>query len=84
MRTGGVHPPAKPEISRFPCKEHQHMPGSSTTSGRAGARADASVHVAFRESDHVGTRNLQAFAAQWLAYALPCQRFASILADADA
>jgi hypothetical protein len=38
MRTGGVPPPAKPEISRFPYKELPHMPGSSTTPGRAGAR----------------------------------------------
>jgi hypothetical protein len=33
MRTGGVHPPAKPETSRFPCKERPHMPGSLTTPG---------------------------------------------------
>ena len=38
MRTGGVPPPAKPEISRFPHKELPHMPGSSTTPDRAGAR----------------------------------------------
>ena len=38
-------------------------------------------HVAFRDSEHVGVRKYQAFAARWLAYALPCQRFASILAD---
>jgi hypothetical protein len=25
MRTGGVQPPAKPEASRFPCKELPHM-----------------------------------------------------------
>src|SRR4051812_32524819 len=31
MRTGGVHPPAEPETSRFPCKELPHMPGSLTT-----------------------------------------------------
>ena len=41
-------------------------------------------HIAFRESDHVGVRKYQAFAARWLAYALPCQRFAGILADIDA
>ena len=35
-------------------------------------------------SDHVGTRDYQAFAAQWLAYALPCRRFADTLADANA
>ena len=41
-------------------------------------------HVAFRESDHVGVRNYQAFAAQWLACTLPYRRFAVILADAHA
>jgi hypothetical protein len=41
-------------------------------------------HVAFRDFDHVGVRKYQAFAARWLAYALPCQRFADILADTDA
>jgi hypothetical protein len=55
-----------------------------TTPGRAGARDNASVHVAFRETEHVGTRDFQAFAAQWLAYALPCRRFADTLADAHA
>jgi len=34
MRTSGVHPPAKPETSRFPCKERPHMPGSVTTPDR--------------------------------------------------
>src|ERR1019366_31648 len=84
MRTCGVHPQAKPETSRFPRKELPHMPGSSTTPGRTNARADASVHVAFRENEHVGPRDFQAFAAQWLAYALPCRRFADTLADANA
>ena len=60
------------------------MPVSSTTPGWAGARNNASVHVAFRETDHVGTRNFQAFAAQWLAYALPYRRFDAALADAVA
>jgi hypothetical protein len=55
-----------------------------TTPGRAGARNNASVHVAFRETEHVGTRDFQVYAAQWLAYALPCRPFADILADANA
>src|SRR4051795_2254952 len=38
MRTRGIPPLAKPEISRFPRNELPHMPGSSTTPGRAGAR----------------------------------------------
>ena len=56
------------------------MPGSQTTPGRAGTRDDAPVRVAFHESDHVGARDYQAFAAQWLAYAIPCRRFANTLA----
>ena len=55
------------------------MPGSPTTPGRADTRVDASVHVAFRENEHVGTRVAQVFAAQWLAYVLPCRRFAATL-----
>src|SRR5208337_3119183 len=54
---GGVRPQAKPETSRFPRKELPHMPGSSTTPGWAAARTNAPVHVAFRDSDHVGARN---------------------------
>jgi len=34
MRTGGIHPPAEPETSRFPYKELPHMPGSLTTPER--------------------------------------------------
>jgi hypothetical protein len=40
--------------------------------------------VAFRENEHVGTRGVKLFAAQWLAYVLPCRRFAVTLAGADA
>jgi len=84
MRTRGVQPRAKPETSRFPYKKLPHMPGSTTTPGRMGARDDVPIHVAFRESDHVGTRDYLAFAAQWLAYVLPSRRFVSTLADTDA
>jgi hypothetical protein len=71
-------------LSLFPRKELPHMPGSSTTPGRVGARNNAPVHVAFRENEHVGTRDFQAFAALWLAHALPCRRFAVTLTDANA
>jgi len=84
MRTCGVQPPAKSEISRFPNKKLPHMPGSRTTPGRADTRVDVSVHVAFRASEHVSTQIAQVFAAQWLAYALPCRRFAVTLAGDDA
>jgi hypothetical protein len=60
------------------------MPGSPTTPGRAGTRDDAPTHVAFHDYDHVGTRNYLAFAAQWLAYVLPCRRFAVTLTSANA
>jgi hypothetical protein len=49
-----------------------------------GARDNAPIHVAFRENDHVGTRDYLAFAAQWLACVLPCRRFADTLAGDDA
>ena len=57
------------------------MPGSSTTPGRAGTRADAPARVAFRLENGVGTRNNSSFAAQWLAYASPYRRFTAALAD---
>ncbi len=70
----------RPEISRFPRKERAHMPGSMTTPGRSGARDFAPERVAFRSGDGVGTRDQISFAAQWLACAYPCQRFAPHLA----
>ena len=60
------------------------MPGSPTTPGQTGTCDDAPVHVAFRENDHVGTRDYLAFAAPWLAYALPYRRFVVTLTGANA
>lgn len=60
------------------------MPGSPTAPGRPGARCSAPVRVAFHQRNCVGTRADADFAAQWLACAIPCRRFACILADADA
>jgi hypothetical protein len=60
------------------------MPGSPTTPGRPGARTHAPVRVAFRDLKRVGARNKTPFAAQWLAYALPCRRFACTLTNAGA
>jgi hypothetical protein len=37
----------------------------------------ARVPLAFRHRNDVGTQDEGTFAAQWLAYALPCQRFAN-------
>ena len=50
------------------------MPVSKTTLGRLGARVIAPIRVAFRHRNDAGTRDEGTFAAQWLAYALPCQR----------
>jgi hypothetical protein len=79
MRTDGNCRTVDREISRFPRKERLHMPGSSTTPGRSDLAMARPKRVAFRTRNGVGTRGL-AFAAQWLAYALPCQRFAEALA----
>ena len=54
------------------------MPGSRTTRGRPAARHRAATRVAFRWVNGVGTPD-ESFAAQYLAYALPCRRFAADL-----
>jgi hypothetical protein len=84
MRASGVHPKAEPEISRFPRKELPHMPGSSTTPGRTGARDNAPVHVALRDSEHVGTRDKSCLRGSVAGLWLPCRRFADTLTDARA
>ncbi len=60
------------------------MPGSQTALGRMGARNSAPARIAFRQRNGVGAQDDVDFAAQWLAYAIPCRRFADILADAYA
>src|SRR6266446_4960236 len=57
MRTDGCCRTVDREISRFPCKERLHMPGSLTTPGRPGACDDAPGCVAFRQMHGVGTQN---------------------------
>ena len=57
------------------------MPGSPTALGRPGARNSAPVRLAFRQENGVSTQKKADFAAQWLAYAIPCRRFADALAD---
>jgi hypothetical protein len=59
----------------FPSEEPPHMPGSSTTPDRVTPRNIAPPYVAFRVIKRVGVRYKRFFAAQWLAYALRCQRF---------
>jgi hypothetical protein len=68
-------------ISRFPRNELLHMPGSSTTPGRPGARIAVPVRVAFRLRNGVGAQGMNLYEAQWLAYALPYRRFAAVLTD---
>ena len=60
------------------------MPGSPTAPDRPGACDGAPVRLAFRGEKRVGARNIGYFAAQWLACALPCRRFADVLTDASA
>jgi hypothetical protein len=55
-----------------------------TTPGRPGACDGAPGRSAFRFDDNVGTRDAYLFVAQWLAYALPCRRFADTLAGGSA
>ena len=74
----------KLEISRFPCKERPYMPGSQTTQGQMDARDGVSIHVAFHQGYGVGTPEIITYAAQWLAYTIPCRRFTDTLADAGA
>jgi hypothetical protein len=52
------------------------MPGSMTAPGQRGTRDDAPRRIAFHRTESVGTQNEVNFAAQWLAYARLCQRFA--------
>src|SRR5260370_6049504 len=57
MRTDGCCRAVDREISRFPCKERLHMPGSLTTQGRPNARDDAPRRFAFHDLHGVGTQN---------------------------
>ena len=68
------------EISRFPDERLLRMPGSTTTRGRHVSRDIDTGRVAFCGTENIGTPNLS-YAAQYLACALPCERFTSALAD---
>ena len=67
------------EISRFPCKRLLRMPGSTTTRGRHVSCDIDTRRVAFCGTENISTPNLS-YAAQYLACALPCERFTSALA----
>jgi hypothetical protein len=68
------------EISRFPCRRRLRMPGSTTARGRPASRIYDARRGAFCRTEDIGTPKL-VFAVQWLAYALPCQRFGPVLAN---
>jgi hypothetical protein len=59
------------------------MPGSQTARSRPLTRVGACDRIAFRRTHGVGAP-IVPFAAQWLAYTLPCRRFAPGLAAGDA
>src|SRR4029453_16604651 len=67
------------EISRFPCRKLLRMPGSTTTRGQHASCDIDARRVAFCGTENIGTPNLS-YAAQYLACALPCERFTSTLA----
>ena len=54
------------------------MPVSTTTRSRPMSRDHDMGRIAFCRTESIGAPKL-VFAAQWLAYAIPCQRFASPL-----
>ena len=68
------------EISRFPCKRLLRMPGSTTTRGRQVSCDSDTGRVAFCRTENISTPNLS-YAAQYLACALPCERFTFALAN---
>ena len=52
------------------------MTGSTTTQGQLMSRDGDMNCIAFCWTESIGAPKLS-FAAQWLAYAIPCQRFAT-------
>jgi hypothetical protein len=71
------------EISRFPCRRLVRMPGSTTTRGQHASCDIDARRIAFCGTENIGTPNLS-YAAQCLACALPCERFAFALAGTRA
>jgi hypothetical protein len=74
----------RPETSRFPIERRARMPGSTDDAEPSGARGDAPERGAFCRLEGMGAPKVKSYAAQWLAYAYPCQRFACGLATAHA
>jgi hypothetical protein len=59
------------------------MPGSLTTRSRPQTCDHACGHIAFRLTNAAGAP-IVPFAARWLAYTIPCRRFAPALAGRNA
>ena len=57
------------------------MPGSLTTRSQTASRDGETARVAFGVRHTLGAPDGITNAAQWLAYAHPCRRFAPVLAD---
>ena len=66
------------EISRFPDERLLRMPGSTTTRGWLVSCDNDANHLAFCWTENISAPNLS-YAAQYLAYANPYQRFACSL-----
>jgi hypothetical protein len=60
------------------------MPGSPDGAESIGARVVALDRVVFCRLEGIDTPVVKSFAAQWLAYTLPCQRFMCSLAAVHA
>jgi hypothetical protein len=71
------------EISRFLYERRLRMPGSPTTRGRRVSCAIVTLRVAFCRTENIGAPNLS-YAAQYLACALPCERFMPTLTSSHA
>ena len=82
VATVGAIPGAKQGGS--PCADRYHLLAIALRPVRSGPRVGAPERVAFRDLKRIGTRDCTCFAAQWLAYALPCRRFARTLTSANA
>jgi hypothetical protein len=68
-------------ISRVPCEEFPRIHRVYDCAGSAECSPSiAPFSVAFRASNGVGTLNTLDFAAQWLVYVYPCQRFTCSIA----
>src|SRR5215469_17841958 len=76
----GIPPPGRTRDLPVPVQGASTYARVSDHAGSAGHSHRAPLRVAFRDQYGVGIPDITTFAAQWLAYAIPCQRFARHLA----